>query len=110
MAGSDGFELPNLPTVVAVLVGLLWFADLHAWAALVLVLGLAVYAYACIAFPWARCPPQMFLWGGCGATGEQHSPFSDHVRTCRKCDGRKRVVRLGRRVWTWSTDVNEDRK
>jgi len=103
-------DMPSLPAVAAVGVVVLWFAGYHAWASLVLVVSAVLYVYLCVAFPWAKCPPQLFLWGGCGATGEQLSPFSDHVRTCRRCSGRKRVVRLGRRLWTWSTDVNADRK
>lgn len=103
-------DLPSLPAATTATAAVLWLAGYHAWASSVFVVGGFLYAYLCVAFPWAKCPPQLFLWGGCGATGEQHSPFSDHVRICRKCGGRKRVVRLGRRLWTWSTDVNSDRK
>lgn len=103
-------SLPGIPALFGVPTVLLWLTGFHRSAVGVLVIGAIVYVYACVAFPWARCPPQLFVWGGCGGAGEQKSPFSDHYRPCRKCGKTRRVVRLGRRVWTFATDIDEDRK
>jgi hypothetical protein len=95
--------LPNLPTCVAVTAGVLWFAGYQQWAAAIIVLGAAVYVIELVVFPWCPC-------GGCNATGQQWSPFSRTFKTCSKCGGLRKRIRLGRRLWTSATDVNADRK
>jgi hypothetical protein len=103
-------ELPSLPAVIAGTAVLMWFGGYQAWVLMVVVIGVILYAFEIALFPWVTCPPQRFLWGGCGGSGKQWSPKKNAWRTCRNCGGLGKVVRLGRRLWTWSTDVNENRK
>lgn len=96
-------HLPPFPVVVAVIVGLLWFSGYHTAASIVVVVSFAGYVVENVMFPWRPCP-------GCNATGKQWSPLTRTFRTCRRCGGLTKIVRLGRRLWTSSTDVNEKRK
>lgn len=104
-------NLPSLPVMVGAGIVVAWFAGYGKIVSAIVVVGIIIYVYACVEFPWAKCPPQVLFWGGCGATGEQWWPFSKkHFRICHKCGGTRKVVRLGRRIWTFGSDVNEDRK
>lgn len=96
-------RLPPFPVVVALAVGLSWVAGYHRAATVVLALGTVGYVIEVVVFPWTPCR-------GCNATGKQWSPLSRSFKTCGKCGGLAKRIRLGRRVWTGATTINEDRK
>lgn len=94
--------LLTLPTAAAITVGVLWLAGYHTAALTTAVLAVIAYVLQCAYWPWGPC-----WW--CTA-GRQWSPVSQGFRRCRRCGGRGERVRLGRRIWTGATDINEDRK
>jgi len=53
---------------------------------------LAVYATACVIWPFSAC-------GRCGGSGKRRSPSGRNWRRCRRCGGRGSKIRLGRRLW-----------
>lgn len=58
-------------------------------------LGLAVlvgYVLACAIWPYASC------WG-CSGDGKRRSPSGKAWRTCRRCGGTGRRIRLGRKLY-----------
>lgn len=62
--------------------------------AAVVLLWIASYALACYVWPFARCKR-------CTGTGTRPSPSGKAFRVCRKCKGRGRRIRTGRRVFNW---------
>jgi hypothetical protein len=62
----------------------IWFALGVGW--------LAAYLLACWVYPYAACPR-------CKGSGKRRSPSGKAFRDCRRCGGRGRRVRIGRRIW-----------
>ena len=61
--------------------------------ALVAVVLLAGYSWACAFWPLSAC-------GRCSGTGRRRSPSGKHWRPCKRCSGTGRRIRIGRRVFT----------
>jgi hypothetical protein len=60
------------------LIGLVWFV---------------VYVVACVVWPYTACPQCK------GNTGKRMSPSGKAWGDCRRCEGKGRRVRIGRRIW-----------
>lgn len=54
----------------------------------------AVYAAACVIWPFRSCR-------NCGGLGRFRSPSGRAWRNCRRCNGTGAKIRLGRRVLTY---------
>jgi hypothetical protein len=92
-----------LPAWVAGVVMMFWLGGYYKTASVIVVVGVVAYLIDCARNPWVPC-------GGCNETGRQWSWWTQTFRTCRRCSGFRKRVRFGRRLWTKSTDINEDRK
>lgn len=58
----------------------------------VFVVWLVGYAVACALWPFADC-------GACSGSGRRLSPTGKRYGNCRRCKGKSKRLRLGRRVW-----------
>lgn len=56
---------------------------------------LAVYAVACLVWPFTACPK-------CEGSGQHRSPSGKAWRHCRRCRGTGARLRFGRRVWNYA--------
>lgn len=72
--------------------------SLTAWALVGIVAWLVFYTVECVVFPWRSCPR-------CAGKGKLHSPVSRGFRPCRRCGGRARQLRWGRRLWSGAADL-----
>ena len=61
---------------------------------------LAGYIVACIAWPWTSC-------ARCDGTAKLRSPTGKAWRDCTRCAGTGRKVRLGRRLWSGFGDLRD---
>lgn len=69
---------------------------LPGWLVLAVLLWLGYKVVQIAVFPWAACPK-------CGGRGRFFSADGENWRPCRRCGGGGRRLRLGRRVWDWTT-------
>lgn len=93
----------NIYPGIAALTVLLWIGNNHAWSVLVGLLGFTIYVIDLVVKPWVPC-------SGCNMTGKKWSLVSNSFSTCNDCGGLLKRVRLGRRLWTGGTNINENRK
>lgn len=63
----------------------------------------AYYTFACWQWPFAKC-------SRCDGTGKRMSPSGKNWGTCRRCKGKARRLRTGRKIFNWLKVTSEEAK